>query len=294
MSHSKVSVIIVNFNCGLLLTDCVRSVLASTVPVEVFVSDNGSVDDSIQYLQQEISDVRLQVTLNKNNLGFAKASNMLLPKGNGDFLLFLNPDCLIKSDTVERMVRVLENRPDVGMAGCLLRNTDGSEQAGCRRRVPTPARSLVRVLYLDRPFPFLREKGMLLYKEALPDAPQAVEAISGAFMLVKREALEDVGLMDENYFLHCEDLDWCMRFRMKDWKVLFVPDVEVTHIKGACGVNRPVCVEWHKHKGMVRFYCKFFRHQYPFLLMVLIIFSVWGRFFAIASFASIRKLARRH
>ena len=294
MSHSKVSVIIVNFNCGLLLTDCVRSVLASTVSVEVFVSDNGSVDDSIQYLQQEISDERLQITLNKSNLGFAKASNMLLPKGNGDFLLFLNPDCLIKPDTVERMVRVLESQPDVGMAGCLLRNTDGSEQAGCRRRVPTPARTLVRVLYLDRPFPFLREKGTLLYKEALPDAPQTVEAISGAFMLVRREALEDVGLMDEAYFLHCEDLDWCMRFRRKGWKILFVPDVAITHHKGHCSHDRPIRVEWHKHKGMVRFYCKHFRHQYPAPLLWLVICAVWGRFFAIASFTSTRKLASRY
>ena len=294
MGYRKTSVIIVNFNCGTLLTDCVRSVLASTVPVEVFVSDNDSVDNSIQHLQQEICDNRLRIIMNGKNLGFAKASNMLLPKGNGDFLLFLNPDCLIKPDTVERMVRVLESRPDVGMAGCLLRNTDGSEQAGCRRRVPTPARTLVRILYLDRPFPFLHEKGMLLYKEALPDEPQTVEAISGAFMLVRREALEDVGLMDENYFLHCEDLDWCMRFRMKGWKILFVPAVEAMHFKGACGINRPIRVEWHKHCGMVRFYRKFFRHQYPAPLMWLVICAVWGRFFAIASLIKVRKLAALH
>jgi len=294
MSQIKTSVIIVNFNCGALLTDCVRSILASSVPVEVFVSDNGSVDSSIQQLQQEIDDDRLQVIMNEKNLGFAKASNIPLPATTGDFLLFLNPDCLIQADTIAAMQDAVEKHPDAGMAGCLLRNTDGSEQAGCRRRVPTPVRTLVRILYLDRPFPFLREKGMLLYKEALPDAPQTVEAISGAFMLVRRTAVEDVGLMDEAYFLHCEDLDWCMRFRMKGWKVLFVPAVEAMHIKGACGINRPIRVEWHKHCGMVRFYRKFFRHQYPALLMWLVICAVWTRFFAIASFTSTRKLARRY
>ena len=232
--------------------------------------------------------------MNKKNLGFARASNLVLPKANGDFLLFLNPDCRIHPDTIKSIQDAVMEYPDVGMAGCLIRNTDGSEQAGCRRRVPTPVRTLIRVLHLDRPLPFLREKGMLLHHEPLPDLPQSVEAISGAFMLVKREALEDVGLMDERYFLHCEDLDWCMRFRNKRGKILFVPDVEAIHVQGACGINRPIRVEWHKHGGMVRFYRKFFRHQYPFLLMLLVIFAVWIRFFAIASFINIRKLTPLH
>jgi len=289
MGYRKTSVIIVNFNCGTLLTDCVRSVLESTAPVEVFVSDNGSVDDSIQHLRQEIYDDRLHIVMNEKNLGFAKASNILLSEANGDFFLFLNPDCQIHPNTIERMWDAVVSRPDVGIAGCLVRNTDGSEQAGCRRRVPTPARTLIRVLHLDRPFPFLREKGMLLHKEPLPDMPQPVEAISGAFMLVRREALEEVGLLDEGYFLHCEDLDWCMRFRQKGWQILFVPDVEISHAKGVCSVNRPVRVEWHKHKGMIRFYRKFFRHQYPLPLMVLVIAAVWMRFVALSVVLTARR-----
>jgi len=289
MGYRKTSVIIVNFNCGTLLTDCVRSVLASTVPVEVFVSDNGSVDNSIQHLQQEICDKRLHIIMNGKNLGFAKASNMLLSETNGDFLLFLNPDCQIHPDTIEGMQDAVAVHSDVGMAGCLVRNTDGSEQAGCRRRVPTPARTLIRILHLDRPFPFLREKGIAMYQEPLPDEPIHVEAISGAFMLVRRDSIEDVGPMDERYFLHCEDLDWCMRFRMKDWKILFVPAVEAMHAKGACGINRPIRVEWHKHCGMIRFYRKFFRHQYPLPLMVLVIAAVWMRFVVLSVVLTARR-----
>ena len=185
MEYRKTSVIIVNFNCGTLLTDCVRSVLASTVPVEVFVSDNGSVDGSIQLLQQEICDDRLHIIMNGKNLGFAKASNILLSTTTGDFLLFLNPDCQIYPDTIEGMHDEIGERPDVGMAGCLIRNTDGSEQAGCRRRVPTPARALIRILHLDRPFPFLCDNGISLYQHQLTHEPHHVAAISGAFMLVK-------------------------------------------------------------------------------------------------------------
>lgn len=285
-----VSVIIVNFNGGALLTDCVRTVLASTAPVEVLVSDNGSTDGSIGEIRNQIDDNRLQIIENNQNLGFSKASNIALREASGDYLLLLNPDCIVKPDTIQLMAAHMQERPEAGMAGCLIRNPDGSEQAGCRRRVPTPARSLVRMLHLDKPFPFLKEKGVTLMEQSLPDHPVEMEAISGAFMLVSREALEDVGPLDEEYFLHCEDLDWCMRFRGNGWKILFVPDVEVMHAKGVCSVNRPIRVEWHKHKGMVRFYRKFFRHQYPTLLMWLVITAVWARFILLAVVISFRRV----
>ena len=97
-------------------------------------------------------------------------------------------------------------------------------------------------------------------------------------MLVKRTAVEDVGLWDEAYFLHCEDLDWCMRFRQKNWKILFVPAARITHALGISSKSRPIFVSWHKHRGMIRFYRKFFRHQYPSILMGLVMLGVWLRF----------------
>lgn len=287
---NSVAVIIVNYNCGELLTDCVRSVLGSSVPVKVFVSDNGSIDGSIEYLRKQVEDERLQIVLNDENLGFAKASNVVLPSIDSDFLLCLNPDAVIEPDTIERMLKEMQDRPGVGMGGCLILNRDGTEQCGCRRRVPTPVRTLIRVLHLDGPFPFLREKGMLLHKEPLPLEPEEQEAISGAFMLVRLEALEDVGPMDEDYFLHCEDLDWCMRFRQKGWKILFVPNVSIVHAKGSCSHSRPIRVEWHKHKGMVRFYRKFFRQQYPGWLMWCVICAVWLRFVALSMVLTIKWL----
>ncbi len=86
-------------------------------------------------------------------------------------------------------------------------------------------------------------------------------------MFVRRKALEEIGPLDEGYFMHCEDLDWCMRFRQAGWEILFVPDTSVLHVKGVCGSSRPVRVEYYKHRGMIRFYRKFFRHQYPGVLM---------------------------
>ena len=170
------------------------------------------------------------------------------------------------------------------MVGGLLLNEDGSEQAGGRRAVPTPWRSFVRAFSLHR---FSDRWPKLFYdfhlhKQPLPDEPVEVEAISGACILVKRELLEDLGLWDEGYFLHCEDLDLCMRSRQKNWKILFVPDARINHIKGGCSQSRRIFAEWHKHKGMIRFYRKFFRRQYPSVLMWMVTIGVWLRFIAIA------------
>lgn len=197
--------------------------------------------------------------------------------------MLLNPDAVIKPDTLEKMLETLVAYPEAGMAGCLLRNPDGTEQIGCRRSVPTPWRSLVRVFHLDILFPYHpRFRNFVLTRQPLPETPVFLEAISGAFMLVRREALEEVGLLDEKYFIHCEDLDWCMRFRQAGWKILFVPKVEVVHYSGTCSKDRPVFVLWHKHKGMIRFYRKFFRQQYPWPLMLLVTAAVWMRFMLLA------------
>lgn len=214
--------------------------------------------------------------------------------GQSDYVLVLNPDCIVNPDTLARMIEQLELRPDAGMAGCLIRNPDGSEQAGCRRAHPTPWRTLVRVLHLNKLFErHPRFRTFLLHQEPLPTRPVEVEAISGAFMLVRRVAIERVGLLDEGYFLHCEDLDWCMRFRRAGWKILFVPDVEVVHYKGTCSKDRPLFVLWHKHKGMVRFYRKFFRHQYPLPLMVIVVAGVWLRFSMLVTAGAARRLSRK-
>jgi len=132
-----------------------------------------------------------------------------------------------------------------------------------------------------------------LHKQPLPDHPIEVEAISGACMLVKREAVDDVGLWDEGYFLHCEDLDWCMRFRQKGWKIMFVPDARIYHAQGASSRSRRLFVEWHKHKGMLRFYRKFFRDEYPGILMGLVTVGVWMRFGLVASYWTVRRLLAR-
>jgi GT2 family glycosyltransferase len=111
-------------------------------------------------------------------------------------------------------------------------------------------------------------------------------------MLVRRSALNDVGALDEGYFLHCEDLDWCMRFGQKGWKVVFVPGASVVHDQGTCSRSRPIFVEWHKHRGMMRFYRKFFRTQYSSALLGLVAFGVWVHFGLLATVHAVRHTGR--
>jgi GT2 family glycosyltransferase len=292
VSASKpcVSVIVVNYNAGRLLTDCVQAALRQVR--EVVVVDNASADTSVAECEQVFAgNPALRVVRNACNLGFAAACNIGFGEASCEYVLFLNPDCRIEAGGVTELLAALLGDPRAGMVGGLLLNADGTEQGGGRRAVPTPWRSFVRAFGLSR---FAARWPKLffdfhLHKQPLPDRAIEVEAISGACMLVRREAVADVGLWDEAYFLHCEDLDWCMRFRRREWKIMFVPSARIEHALGACSRTRPFFVEWHKHRGMMRFYRKFFRHQYPGFLMWLVAFGVWFRFGLVSAY----HLARR-
>jgi GT2 family glycosyltransferase len=288
---TTISAIIVNFNAGGYLQACVNSLSSCPLDIEIVVVDNASTDGSVDSLA---ALRHIQIIKNSNNLGFATACNIGARAASAPFLLFLNPDCSFVPGMLVRLLEALKGNERVGMVGGLLVNTDGSEQAGGRRAVPTPWRSFVRAFGLVR---FSNRWPRLFYdfhlhKQPLPDHEIEVEAISGACMMVSRLAMEEVGEWDEGYFLHCEDLDWCMRFRYKGFKILFVPSATITHAYGVCGRSRPIFVEWHKHKGMMRFYRKFFRHQYPGVLMALVAVGVWLRFGLVAGYYTAQRVGR--
>lgn len=289
--HPKISTIIVNYNAGDLLRTCVDSLLNCPLEVEIIVVDNASADGSLNAL---MGLPQVQVIRNTANIGFAAACNVGSRVAIAPLLLFLNPDCFFKPGALMELLEAMNLEARVGMVGGFLTNLDGTEQAGGRRAVPTPWRSFVRAFGLAR---FANRWPRLffdfhLHKQKLPDHAIEVEAISGACMMVKREAMQDVGEWDEGYFLHCEDLDWCMRFRQHGWKILFVPSAQITHVLGVCSRSRPVFVQWHKHKGMMRFYRKFFQHQYPSFLMGIVSIGVWLRFGLLASYITAKRAGR--
>lgn len=294
MTHTLLrpcDVIVVNYNAGELLQGCVRSALEAGAR-RVIVVDNNSSDGSVEALEAALASDQLTIIQNANNLGFSRGCNAGVRVSDAEALLFLNPDCVLAPDALERMFAVLDSGDGVGMVGGLLCNPDGSEQPGGRRDFPTPGRAFARAFglaRLGRIFPSLLSD-FNLHQTPLPAGPTDVDAISGACMLVSRKAIGAVGLWDEDYFLHCEDLDWCMRFRLAGWRVVFVPSAQVAHVGGASSRARPVFVEWHKHRGMLRFYAKFFRHQYPAPLWWLVVLGVWLRFMLVALWHGGRRL----
>ncbi len=286
---APVSVVIVNHNAGRLLADCLEAAL--TQARQVIVVDNASRLGPFEAVACRFAThPRLRILRSRLNTGFAAGCNRGAELANQPVLLFLNPDCILGPGSLAALLRGLETDARVGMTGGLLTDVGGREQGGARRSVPTPWRALVRGFGLGRlawlaPGLF---SDFCLHREPLPNRPVEVEAVSGALTMVSRQAFDAAGPWDEGFFLHCEDLDLCMRFRAAGWRILFVPDARAVHHRGMCGRSRPLTVEWHKHHGMIRFYCKHFRRSYPAGLLGLVVAGVWLRFAAVAARHGVR------
>ncbi|MFM8734918.1 MAG: glycosyltransferase family 2 protein [Pirellulales bacterium] len=288
-----VTVVVVNHDAGPLLRDCLESALAQAR--QVVLVDHASASEPLErVLTAFSSEPRLEVVRSRFNLGFAAGCNRGTTLARESIVLYLNPDCILEPGAVAALAKPLAADGRVGMTGGLLTDEAGREQGGSRRAVPTPWRSFVRAFGLSR---FACRWPKLfsdydLHRRPLPAEPIDVEAVSGACTMVSRRALDDAGSWDERFFLHCEDLDLCMRFRACGWRILFVPAARAVHHRGLCGRARPLFVEWHKHAGMIRFYRKHFRHQYPLGLMGLVFVGVWLRFAGIAAREVVRRTRR--
>jgi GT2 family glycosyltransferase len=281
--------IVVNYNAGQMLEDCVASALEAG-SARVIVVDNASRDDSLAKIEARFAgDQRLTVIRNGANLGFSAGCNVGIKASTAGSVFFLNPDGRLERGALARLMEVLHSEAKIGMVGGFLCNPDGSEQPGGRRQFPTPENAFAYAFGLTKIAPKLFPN-FRLENTPLPAEPVDIPAMSGACMLVKRAALEDVGLWDEGYFLHCEDLDWCMRFLIKHWRLVYVPDAPVKHVWGGSSKSRPIFVEWHKHRGMIRFYRKFYRTNYSGLVWAAVVAGVWLRFGLIAAYYTMRRV----
>lgn len=279
----RLSVVIVTFNSAAQIGRCLEALYASDVDIELVVVDNCSEDDTVERINGFLRHRSYATVLALEiNVGFARAVNLGLSRCSVDYAVILNPDCYVSMNTLSTMLSVMQSDASIGIGGCLLLNEDGTEQAGCRRYIPTPSRSLVHVLHLEK-IPYLRSKRLfktfVMRGTPMPEGPEDVEALSGALMMVRMEGVRAIGPLDERYFMHCEDLDWCVRFRRSGWRVVFVPTASAVHTKGCSSRSRPVRVEYYKHAGMVRFFQLHFRDRYSLPISALVVGAVWGRFF---------------
>lgn len=274
--QSRVLAVVVNFNAGNLLQECLQSLLRQQTVVELVVLDNHSTDDSAQAAEALLGDMaQVHFLYEKHNLGFAAGVNRAVQWAESrnvpppDFLLIMNPDCVSDESAVAQMAQALQNHPDAGIAGPLVRDSKGRVQRATVRRFPDPWRAF-------RTFAGL--SGGVDQSADLPDKIQRVDAVSGACMMMRFDLWQRLGGMDIGYAMHCEDLDIMYRARQAGYSSLFVPEASVTHHQGESSRSRPAWVHWQKHRGMKRFFDKFQREQYSLPIRWLVALGIWARY----------------
>ncbi len=249
---TDLSVVIVNWNTLDLLRNCLNSLRSACadLQLEVFVVDNGSTDGSQEMVQTEFSEVHL--IENSQNLGFAKANNQALQKATGKYLLLLNSDTIVLPNALQGLMQTMEKDAGIGVAGLQLLNEDGSLQNSISN-IPSLLtelgnKSLLRLLF-PRRFPG---------KERMLTSPTEVESVIGACMMVRRDAVAEVGWLDEDYFFFLEETDWCLRMQKAGWKVVHDPRYRIYHLQGksAKKVNVRARIEYWRSRYT------FFRKHY--------------------------------
>jgi GT2 family glycosyltransferase len=281
-ASSEVTVVIVTHGSWALTEKCLESlsIQRADLRFDAVVVDNASGDDTPQRIRRAFPWIHLLDQ--RENSGFAKANNRALAEVTTPYVLLLNPDTVLPPGGLQRVIRALEDRPEVGMLGCKLVRPNGELDHACKRGFPRPAAALAYFLRLDRS-PVGRWLGGSAageYVAAHLDADEEgfVDAINGAFMLVRRDALDDVGLLDDGYWMYGEDLDWCFRFWAAKWPVLYWPGVEVTHVKsGSAGSRRGWQTNRAFHAAMWRFYRKHYWSSYPRSVGAGVWLAVWVR-----------------
>lgn len=263
----KVSIVIVNWNTRELLDQCLQSIYADPYcqQCEVWVVDNASTDNSAELVRNSFPEARL--IENSENLGFAGGNNIAIPKTIARNILFLNPDTDLGPGTIESMERFLDAHSEAGAVGPLTLNTDDSLQISAYA-APTLTREFWRLFHLD----WLVEAGDYQMHEWDRSRPHEVDVLQGSCLMIRREALDQVGLMDEDFFMYSEEVDLCTRLRRAGWALYWVPDAQVVHY-GAKSTDQARCDMFLKlYQSKVLFFRKHYGMSavktYKFMLLI--------------------------
>jgi GT2 family glycosyltransferase len=275
--HKDISIIVVNYNTRDRLRGCLTSIARSegVGSVETFVVDNASNDGSTEMVAVEFPWV--QLVRSGANRGFAWANNVALRRARGERILLLNPDTEFGPAALAAMVAYLDAHPEAAAVGPKLVRGDGSLDLACRRSFPTPAVAFYRLSGLSRAFPHSPRFGRYNLTHLDPELEADVDAISGAFMLLRRDAIAQVGLLDERFFMYGEDLDWAYRMKERGWHIRYNPSVTVVHYKGESSrlAARQATVAFFR--AMHLFYAKHYRAETPRTLDRLIVAAIYAR-----------------
>ena len=246
----KLSIVIVNYNVRTYLEQCLQSVAKALEGIvgEVFVVDNHSDDDSVETVKTQYPWVRL--IENSENIGFARANNIAIRQSKGDYVLLLNPDTVVGEQTLREVLRFMEAHPKAGGAGVMMHNADGSLAPESRRALPTPWVSCLKMLGLTKRY----------YMSHLSwDNPGRIDVISGAFCFLRKKALDEIGLLDEDFFMYGEDIDLSYRLLKGGWENWYLP-YPIVHYKGKSTQKSDYRYVHIFYKAMLIFFRKHYSH----------------------------------
>ena len=253
----KLSIVIVSYNVRTFVEQCLDSVQKASrgIDVEVFVVDNASADDTVEVIGHRYPWVRL--IANTTNLGFAGANNIAIRQSVGEYVLLLNPDTVVGEDTLRHSLAFMDAHPEAGGAGVKMHNEDGTVAPESRRALPTPWVSCLKMLGFTKRY----------YMSHLPwDEPAQIEVISGAFCLLRKKALDEIGLLDEDFFMYGEDIDLSYRLLKGGWQNWYLP-YPIIHYKGKSTQKSDYRYVHIFYQAMLIFFRKHYGHQSFFYTM---------------------------
>lgn len=280
----SLTIIIVSFEAKEFLATCLTTVQEACkgLDAQIVVVDNASLDGSVQMMREKFPWAKC-VVLDKN-IGFAAANNKAIAQARSPYILLLNPDTEVQPDTVKTMLSFMETHPDAGVATCRVNLSDGSIDPSCHRGFPTPWAAFCYFLGLESLFAKSTLFGQYHLTYLPFDTVHEIDSPSGAFYLVRRSVLDQVGLFDERFFLYAEELDLSMRIKHAGWKIYYTPITSIVHYKGQTGRNSTdphIRRQANRafYETMLQFYNKHYQTRYPWLVSLLVWLAVKAKLF---------------
>lgn len=275
----ELSIIIVNYNVKHFLEQCLHSVqkASKNIDVEIFVVDNNSVDGSTQLVREKFPTIRL--IENKQNVGFSKANNQAIRQANGKYILLLNPDTVVEEDTFSKIISFMDEHPEAGGLGVKMIDGKGNFLPESKRGLPTPWVAFSKIFALSKLFPKSKKFGKYHLSYLDENEIHEVDVLAGAFMLLREEALEKVGLLDETFFMYGEDIDLSYRITQGGYKNYYFPDTTIIHYKGESTKKGSLNYVKVFYKAMVIFAQKHFSGGRASIFSFLIHLAIYFRAF---------------
>jgi GT2 family glycosyltransferase len=259
------SIIVLNYKTRDLTLACLQSVFSSATSYifEVILIDNASNDGIIPAANEQYPQVLC--IANTDNVGFSRANNQGIRIAKGRYVLLLNSDTIVEPDTLDVMLHFMEEKPAIGASGCKIVLPDGSLDKACKRGFPTPSASFYYAFGFSKLFPKIPRFNQYQLGYLSPDEEYPIDSLVGAFMLIRREAIEQVGMLDEEFFMYGEDIDWCYRIKEAGWVNYYYPRAQIVHYKGASSRRKPFKIIYEFHRAMILFHNKHYRKKYSWL-----------------------------